>query len=144
MAPNGFDILHCEVRKLYSNDDVLADFDRNDTVTLASVMQEVLQKHVSGIRFRERGAGPSIDKDMTAPGFNVSASIDLHTGFVCGGSVHNCGTWMDKMGESVLAGNKGVPATPRDGQQLSWWVYATLLCPGCLSCSSKGSIPTLE
>ena len=115
MAPNGCDILHCEVRKLFANDDVQADFDRTDAVTLASVMQDILQKHVAGIKFRERGAGPSIDKDMTAPGFNVSAGVDLHTGFVYGGSVHNCGTWMDKMGESVLAGNKGVPATARDG-----------------------------
>ena len=75
----------------------------------------IMQQHASGIQFREWHAGIEIDSNMENEGFTISLKMDDSTGFIVGGNFRNCLTWMDKMGSSSKAGNKGIPATSRDG-----------------------------
>ena len=82
---------------------------------LQDTIHEALTKHWRGAAFREWNAGQRIDEHMVDNGFNNAIGVDATTGFVFGGNGDNCGTWMDKMGSSAVAGNKGVPSTPRDG-----------------------------
>lgn len=70
-------------------------------------MQESLEKHFKGLRFRERNAGRQIDEHMTDKGFDNEIGVNMQTGFVFGGNEWNCGTWMDKMGSSAKACTKG-------------------------------------
>ncbi len=113
MAPEGYKILQADVRKLYRDEDAPPDFNSTEVYPLTEIIQSIISSHMLGINFRERGAGPELDRDMSPPGFNVQAGVNKDSGFVYGGNVHNCGTWMDKVGDSSWAGNKGVPATPR-------------------------------
>ncbi|MFH4973467.1 hypothetical protein AB6A40_000176 [Gnathostoma spinigerum] len=127
VVPNGESILHEKVLRIYPSDDTIYGENQKEE-ELCETMFEALNRHFNGICFRERNAGPAIDEQMNDAGFNVSAYIDRDTGFVYGGNEWNCGTWMDKMGSSEKAGNKGFPATPRDGAavELTGLAYAVL------------------
>ncbi|KAI5848627.1 hypothetical protein DFP73DRAFT_336178 [Morchella snyderi] len=133
MVPNGVDILKESVkRRFLPYDDTWFDhyderaYSRESTI--GEIVQEALERHALGFGFREANAGPGLDTQMKYEGFWVEVKTDWETGFVKGGSQWNCGTWMDKMGESEKAGNKGYPGTPRDGSavEIIGLLYSTL------------------
>ncbi|KAG7661723.1 GDB1 [[Candida] subhashii] len=118
-VPNGVDILDEKVKRRFPLDDTYVEYTDPRAFSYESsireIIFEILQRHAAGIKYREANAGPNLDSQMKDEGFNVEVHIDWETGLVHGGSQFNCGTWMDKMGESEKAKNKGVPGTPRDG-----------------------------
>ena len=133
MVPNGISLLQEKVkRRFLPNDDTYFDVDDpraySEESTIEDVIQEAIQSHASGISFREANAGPQLDMQMKDEGFNIKVEVDWETGLIFGGNQSNCGTWMDKMGESEKAGSKGVPGTPRDGAaiELTGLLYSTL------------------
>ncbi|KAJ3567348.1 hypothetical protein NP233_g6419 [Leucocoprinus birnbaumii] len=119
LAPEGLSILSESVARRFPKDDTWVAWDDERAYsyssTIAEIIQEILQRHADGISFREYNAGPNLDMQMSDKGFDISVAVDWETGLVFGGNQWNCGTWMDKMGESIKAGTKGVPGTPRDG-----------------------------
>ncbi|KZT27841.1 glycoside hydrolase family 133 protein [Neolentinus lepideus HHB14362 ss-1] len=118
-APDGLSILSESVKRRFPKDDTWVPWNDSQAYayssTIAEIIQEILQRHADGIHFREYNAGPNLDMQMKDEGFNIDIDVDWTTGLIFGGNQHNCGTWMDKMGESQRAGTKGVPGTPRDG-----------------------------
>lgn len=133
MVPNGRNILKEKVaRRFLPYDDTYFDFDDSRAYsresTIEEVVQEVLQRHASGLSFREANAGPGLDMQMKSEGFQIDVNVDWDTGLIFGGNQFNCGTWMDKMGESEKAGSKGVPGTPRDGAaiEITGLAFSTL------------------
>jgi glycogen debranching enzyme len=120
IAPEGLELLKAEVpRRFLPYNDTWFEFNDpraySKTSTVEEIIQEILQRHASGLSFREANAGPGLDMQMSSKGFDINVKVDWTTGIIFGGSQHNCGTWMDKMGESEKAGSKGIPGTPRDG-----------------------------
>ena len=83
-------------------------------MSLLDIIFCIFQKHAKGIEFKEWNS-PHIDQNMFDHGFNIYLSVDWNNGFIFGGNKSNCLTWMDKMGSSERAKNKGKPATPRNG-----------------------------
>ena len=133
LAPEGNDFLKTKVSRRYlPYDDTWFAWDDaqaySQTSTIEDVIQECLQRHATGMHFREYNAGPAIDSQMSDPGFNIDIEVDWETGIIFGGNEWNCGTWMDKMGESEKAGSKGVPGTSRDGApvEMTGLMYSTL------------------
>uniref|UniRef100_A0A1A9VSP7 4-alpha-glucanotransferase n=1 Tax=Glossina austeni TaxID=7395 RepID=A0A1A9VSP7_GLOAU len=127
-APQGGKILKDKVSRIFPYDDSEAHGPGKFDQILIDVMQEAVQVHFQGLLYTERNAGPEIDDHMTVRGFNNQIGVNRQTGFVYGGNQWNCGTWMDKMGSSEKAGNRGRPNTPRDGSavELVGLQYAVL------------------
>ncbi|KAF9920504.1 hypothetical protein FBU30_009645 [Linnemannia zychae] len=121
-VPNGEDILKESFPRRFPDGHTFVQYDSPEAysvnVTLEDILAEILVSHAKGIHYREWNAGCQLDEQMTDKGFQVDVDLDYDTGFVTGGNIYNCGTWMDKMGESTKAGNKGLPATPRDGADI--------------------------
>lgn len=133
IVPNGLAIMKEQVsRRFLPYDDTYFDSDDpraySRSSTIEDIVQEALQRHASGLSFREANAGPGLDMQMKSEGFQIDVHVDWDTGIIFGGNQHNCGTWMDKMGESDTAGSKGVPGTPRDGAavEITGLLYSTL------------------
>ena len=146
MCPNGLAILDDKVKRRFPADDTWVPWDHPRAFeyesTVAELIQEIVQRHAEGIEFREYNAGPNLDMDMRDEGFNQKIWVDWDTGIIFGGNRYNCGTWMDKMGSSDKAGNKGLPATPRDGApvEITGLLKSTLTWLDGLS--SKGNFPS--
>ncbi|PVU86318.1 hypothetical protein BB560_006755 [Smittium megazygosporum] len=121
-SPEGLDFLNVPVpRRFPENEDYVewnSDRAYQRQSLISDLIYEVLHNHANGIRFREWNAGTTLDEHMTSEGFNINIIVDWNSGLIFGGNKWNCGTWMDKMGSSEKAGNRGIPSTPRDGADI--------------------------
>lgn len=116
---DGYSILEEKVKRRFPLNDEYIPVDdprafQNET-SVRDILYEILCRHAESVKFREANAGPNLDSQMRDEGFNQYIYVNWENGFIFGGNPWNCGTWMDKMGESDMAGSKGYPATPRDG-----------------------------
>lgn len=124
MSGENGNVFNIKVPKLFPTDDQI-EYQRKwrntrnrPIVTMGDIVYEILSRHANGIHFVEWNAGQQIDSVMKTDGFSIDIITDWSNGFILGGNTCNCGTWMDKMGSSEKAGNKGIPATPRDGADI--------------------------
>ena len=121
MAPDGNELLNLKIPKLFPTnnkeefENKYLNSNNRPIVTISDIIYEILTSHGNGIHFKEWDAGNKIDSQMKNEGFQIDIITDWNTGFIYGGNEFNCGTWMDKMGSSIKANNKGQPATPRNG-----------------------------
>ncbi|KAF5274002.1 hypothetical protein FQA39_LY01117 [Lamprigera yunnana] len=140
-VPGGINILSDKVSRIYPTDDSSPQEAGKHDQALCDVMQEALKVHFQGLCFRERNAGRQIDAHMSDDGFNVQIGIHPETGFVFGGNESNCGTWMDKMGSSDTAGNRGKPGTPRDGSAVELIGLSKCVITWLATLSEKNQYP---
>ena len=107
MVPGGESILEVPIRRRFPKDDTWVPWDSpqafKESSTVAEIIQEILQRHATGIHFREHNAGSAIDNDMQDEGFNIDIEVDWKTGIIFGGNPLNCGTWQDKNVSRVKA-----------------------------------------
>ncbi|KAK9465395.1 glucanotransferase domain of glycogen debranching enzyme-domain-containing protein [Lipomyces arxii] len=119
LVPGGEAILHEQIKRRFPLDDTFIEWDDpkaySYSTSLIDIIHEIFQRHAEGLHFREHNAGVKLDMQMKDEGFNIDVEVDWDTGLIFGGNQWNCGTWMDKNGESLRAGNNGWPGTPRDG-----------------------------
>ena len=90
--------------------------------SLESIIHIIFQSHAKGIHFREWDYDNNNyfnnNYYQKKEGYNIDIELDPNTGFIYGGNYCNNGTWMNKLGNSIKAKNKGIPATPRPGADI--------------------------
>jgi glycogen debranching enzyme len=143
LAPEGTALLDAKVYRRFNGDEFSEPLDEpQKSCLLRDCLLEVMERHARGIDFIEWNAGTQLDHAMRPEGFHMRIWVDRKTGLLYGGNRWNCGTWMDKMGDSHKAGTAGVPSTPRDGAavEINGLLKSTLRW--LIELSAKGQFPS--